>query len=771
MVINVTSVQDRAHPKGNGAGSTSDVVMPIPILMFQNQSPISELPPWWSMSRDVELRKYAKTEGLLASSIYTMQAIIASTGFVLEGKPRAVKKARIPIDDAEYGAGFPTLLKKVCEDWLTQDNGIFLELEGPGDISRPLLEPPVRINHIDAGRCWRSGDPEHPVWYYSSDDMRWHRIHWTRVASAAPNPSSIELARGLGFCAVSRVEALSTVIKAIVRYKQEKTGGRHSRGVIYGNVPPSVIQAAYEEAAEAADNAEQIRYSAYPYVGSPMGPSAGEVKLDLLELSSLPDGFEWESELTLYMYCLALALGVDARELWPSTASGATKADAEVQHRKGMRKGVGDILATMENIINQRVLPEGVTHTFKPKDNEEDKEQADIEKARVDTVKVLIDGGLVTVKGGTLYLVNAGVLPEEYMENEELSDAAKEEPDEPIAPPPAPGGALPTEQDENPDGPTPAPGAEPTVEDEGDVTKQATANEPVIIDPAKAGPLADEATLPPPTPTQKVIRREMELWKTIPELRPYVVEPEEVGGFDKLPSGDPAAPVKRMKARNLWAWLRGVKQSIIPDASRGTLLGIRVDIFFNLVETLSRQLANGDITLSQWEEAMRNAISGMHVSAGAIGRGSWGDMSFSDWGRVGAEVRKQFSFLRAWATELEQRIQAGLPISEGGILARAQMYGNSASATYNRMLQIDKGIDPSILPAQPGDGTTQCYTNCQCSWNFVPVDVGQGDWDAYWQMGAAEHCDTCISRAAAWAPLKIRGGDVVSGQVGGNQFR
>lgn len=768
VTLNTDSVQDRSRRRrANGSSDNAAAVMPVPVLMLGSASPISVLPPWWSRNRDIELRKYWKTEGLLASSIYTMQAIVSSTGFTIEGKPRLVTRARPAIDDAEYGAGFSVLLKKSCEDWLTQDNGFFWELEGPGNISSPLTEPVTRINHMDAGRCWRSGDPEHPVWYYSEVDFQWHKIHWTRVAFASPNPSSIELARGIGFCAVSRVEALSTVIKAIVKYKQEKTGGRHSRGILYGNVPPDAVKRAFEAAGEVADNAELVHYSPYPYVGSPM---AGEVNLGLLELSSLPDGFEWESELTLYMYCIALALGVDARELWPATASGATKADAEVQHRKAMRKGVGDFLATAESMVNARVLPEGVTHTFKPKDNEEDQEQATIEKTRVETVEKLIGAGIVTVKGAALYLVNSGVLPEEYMDNEELSDAAKDPEEEAAAQEAAPeSGDEPIVADETPDETPASPTAEPTVEDEGDVTKQATENEPVIVDPAKAGPAASEADLPGPAVTQTTIQREMALWAKTPELRDYVVPLENVGDYEKLPTVE-EQPAKRRR-KNLWAWLTGIKQGYIPDASRETLLGVRVDIYYDIAEMLARQLATGEITLIEWETEMREAIKGMETSAAAIGRGSWEAMGFSEWGRVGQEARKQYSYLHSWALELQEKIQSGQPISEMAISMRARMYGNSATATYNRMLQIDKGIDPSIMPAQPGDGTTQCYTNCQCSWQFVPVNAGRGDYDAYWRLGAADHCDTCIARAAQWAPLQIRGGNVSPGQVNGGLFR
>jgi hypothetical protein len=48
-------------------------------------------------------------------------------------------------------------------------------------------------------------------------------------------------------------------------------------------------------------------------------------------------------------------------------------------------------------------------------------------------------------------------------------------------------------------------------------------------------------------------------------------------------------------------------------------------------------------------------------------------------------------------------------------------------------------------------------TNCKCRWEIVPVDKKKGDYDAYWRMSDAEHCQTCIERAQRWNPLRIRG--------------
>lgn len=413
------SVQDRADP----AQSTAPVYLPI---MVQYVDQTDELTPWWTPFRDIDLRRFWKRDGNFASAMYNIQAVTSTTGYVVEGeKPNVVKRATAILDNAEFGQGFKVMLKKLCEDWLTQDNGMFMEIIGPGTKSSPLTAPPVGIAHLDAGRCWRSGEPETPVWYQHPHSNEWLKLHWTRVAFQAANPSPLEAARGVGFCAVSRAASIMATMRDTVRYKLEKISGRHTRGfVTFSGAPLGVIELAIAKAGRVADNAGNTKFSAMPIVGSPT--EGTEVNAQVVELAGVPDGFDWQTELTMYMYIIALALGVDARELWPATQTGATKADAEIQHRKAMRKGMGDFLTTIEYIINHRVFPVGVTFEFKPADSEEDQVQATIEEKRVNTVKAMADTGIVTARGAALYLVNAGVLPPEYLENPDLSPAALE---------------------------------------------------------------------------------------------------------------------------------------------------------------------------------------------------------------------------------------------------------------------------------------------------------------------------------------------------------
>lgn len=92
-------------------------------------------------------------------------------------------------------------------------------------------------------------------------------------------------------------------------------------------------------------------------------------------------------------------------------------------------------------------------------------------------------------------------------------------------------------------------------------------------------------------------------------------------------------------------------------------------------------------------------------------------------------------------------------LSPAQTAARVQMYAESVKAPYWR------GKTAAWpLPAVPGDGSTQCLTNCRCTWDIR--ETGEDSADCYWVRHVDESCQTCIERASEWAPLRIRDGEL-----------
>lgn len=169
-----------------------------------------------------------------------------------------------------------------------------------------------------------------------------------------------------------------------------------------------------------------------------------------------------------------------------------------------------------------------------------------------------------------------------------------------------------------------------------------------------------------------------------------------------------------------------------------------IDTASRRARTLTERMLEGDLDLDAWERGMLRVLAGQYNSAYVAGAG---DREYDD-DVVDQALERQQAYLAGF----KQAIRDGA-ISPAQALARGQLYAESTRAMYWR--GATHGMPP--LPSVPGDGTTQCLTNCKCSLQIIALDEPES-WDVYWRMSDAEHCQTCTERAAQWAPLQIREG-------------
>jgi len=367
---------------------TDDVAFGTGLIMWLSAA-TDLIPPWWSKRRDVELRSFWKSVDYLSGAIYTLESRMTTIPFKVMAKDisieahvkQAEKFQEILRDGSEFGKGWGTFFGKWIEDILTQDNGAFAEIIGPGEPDGPLMGTPFSIANLDSGKCVRTSDPEFPVIY--QDKKGKFQLHHTRVALTSLMPSPMEEMHDVGFCGVSRCINTAQHLLDILVYKQEKLGSRPQRGIMVarGGLDPENISAAFKLANETMDNEILSRYSKFVLVGSSTAVDAG---IDVIDLASLPDGFDEQTSVTLGMATIALAFGVDARELFPAQGVGATKADALVQHLKSRGKGIGQLLEISEREFSNKFLPPYLELVFDFQDDAQDKQVAEIKKIRSD---------------------------------------------------------------------------------------------------------------------------------------------------------------------------------------------------------------------------------------------------------------------------------------------------------------------------------------------------------------------------------------------------
>lgn len=346
--------------------------------------------PWWSRQRDLELRRFWKTVDHLAGAIYTFESRLSTIPFRIEPKDGTIRAHQrladeftdLLLEEADLGEGWNSFYEPWVEDLITQDNGAFAEVIGPGEIDGPLVGMPSGIAHLDSWRCVRTGNPEYPVLFQDPDGTL-HKMHYTRVIYSSQMPSPDALMHRVGFSAVSRCLNIAQNLLDQMIYKQEKLGSRPARGIMVtkGGLDPDDIREALALANEAMDNQALSRFSRTAVVGHADMPEAG---LDLVELSSMPDGFDERESITLGIAAIALALGVDARELFPATVTGATRADALISHLKQRGKGIGQVLQLTERKFNSKFLPDTLRMVFDFQDDAQDQQRAEIKYRRAE---------------------------------------------------------------------------------------------------------------------------------------------------------------------------------------------------------------------------------------------------------------------------------------------------------------------------------------------------------------------------------------------------
>lgn len=160
------------------------------------------------------------------------------------------------------------------------------------------------------------------------------------------------------------------------------------------------------------------------------------------------------------------------------------------------------------------------------------------------------------------------------------------------------------------------------------------------------------------------------------------------------------------------------------------------------ISGLTNQLVKGDLTLAEWQTAMAKQLKIYHTASAALANGGWGQMTKADWGRVGAQLREQYKFLRDFAKD----IAAGRTPLDGRAIMRSQLYTEAMRGTYEserrhnyrkraneerRVLGISDHCGDCIdaeargwqpIGTLPRIGDSVCGGRCHCTFEYRRVE-------------------------------------------------
>lgn len=135
-------------------------------------------------------------------------------------------------------------------------------------------------------------------------------------------------------------------------------------------------------------------------------------------------------------------------------------------------------------------------------------------------------------------------------------------------------------------------------------------------------------------------------------------------------------------------------------------------------QTLGQQLIDGKVTLADWQGQMTSNLKTLHVAMGVAGNGGFQNTSSADFGFIGSLIKKQYAYLRDFAKQIADGVQA----LNGSLLARAALYVQAARSTFEFV----------VARASGNGGATQSRS----------------------VLGIADHCKECVSEAAkGWVEI------------------
>lgn len=180
----------------------------------------------------------------------------------------------------------------------------------------------------------------------------------------------------------------------------------------------------------------------------------------------------------------------------------------------------------------------------------------------------------------------------------------------------------------------------------------------------------------------------------------------------------------------------------------GAFIESYIDSSEAAIQRFTDRLVNGSLSVSVWNSRLSDEIVNSFIALYLLGRGGESQMTDSDWVAVAALIDRQDYFLTRFSTELSDGL-----VSEAETLSRAKMYANAARQSYYKALSaVATGLGNDqekwytrpvktehcrdcvkfegqgwvtlgTFP-EPGDGSTQCVSNCRCYKVFRNSETG-----------------------------------------------
>lgn len=414
----------QTFPDAKKVGGVGGGPSPMETMTLTFYGQLDAAPTYWSRARDTWLRTFVTNPGndLLAGTMATVAAKVATTGWVLEGPERTANKyRRVLVQLSDFGAGWSGFTQRWVWDYLGQDAGGWGERIRMGKRGAGAS---IGFANLDNARIQMTGDPMWPIRFtpvsFDGKSAPEVLMHYSQVMHLVDSPTPNALRRGVGFCAVSRALMTAQILLDITTYERERLSDLPPAALLMLNNMTPIQWKDVEE--RYTMKQQQQGNTTWREILTVFGlDPAVPMQAELLSFSQLPDNFDKRTATEIAVYSFALAFRIDPREIWPVSAGPmGTATEANIQHIKAKAKGAGLIMTDIERLLNQELsLPPTLTFRFDFQDAEEDLQSAEIADVKAQFLRRLTEPigqgeeGIITREEGRQWLVKEGLFDEE----------------------------------------------------------------------------------------------------------------------------------------------------------------------------------------------------------------------------------------------------------------------------------------------------------------------------------------------------------------------
>lgn len=411
-VINNSVIEGMPRPTpGSGPVPSFD----SSIFWFVGQFADSML-PWNGRTiklRDQQLRNFILEEPIFASALGIICSRNSGFSWKLDGPERIVSRYQDILDNADQGEGWHSLMVKTTIDLSTQDNGAFWEIQRLDNSDE--RSPVTAINHLDAARCWHTGNKYAPVIYLDRLG-RHHLLYWWQVVKFNEMPSTVEGFFGIQYCSLSRMLKGVQIRKNDLTLDYENSAGMNARKIhlVKGITSQQLTDAIARSRAQSTS--QGLTRFMNPVVVGQIDPTA-DVGSETIDLASKSyESAQMDQEFGQYINLIAMAFETDYQEFAPLPgAKLGTGSQSEMLHLKSRGKGPGTYMKLITHALNFLVLPRNLRFYFDEQDLEAQKTVAEVAAIRAQTRATQINSGEITTETARQMAADDGDLKYEYI--------------------------------------------------------------------------------------------------------------------------------------------------------------------------------------------------------------------------------------------------------------------------------------------------------------------------------------------------------------------